>query len=235
MVKEILSSELRQNQSNRITIMLADDHPLLCQALRSVLEKETDFEVIAEVNDGEQAVKTAAELAPQVVIMDISMPKLNGLDATRQIKAKCPDIAILILTVYDDSEHILAILEAGAVGYLTKSVFGHEVVQAVRGVAAGEMVLSPSVSRQVIRHALHHIAKPVPLDAREKITGRELEILKMAARGLSNKEIASRLELSSLTIKSYLAEIFSKLNVGGRTEAVITALRAGILTMNDIE
>jgi len=235
MVEETLATELSQKQPSKITIMLADDHPLLRQALRSVLEKETDFEVVAEVGDGEQTVKTATELAPQVVIIDISMPKLNGLEATRQIKAKRPDIAILVLTVHDDSEHILAILEAGAAGYLTKSVFGHEVVQAVRAVASGETVLSPSVSHQVIKHALHHIAKPVPLNTREKITGRELEILELAARGLSNKEIALRLGLSSRTVKSYLAEVFSKLNVGSRTEAVITALRAGILTMNDIE
>ncbi|HUV56692.1 MAG TPA: response regulator transcription factor [Dehalococcoidales bacterium] len=235
MAEEILVSTISQNQPEKITIMLADDHPLLRQALRSVLEKEADFEVVAEVDDGEQAVMTATELAPQVVIMDITMPRLSGLDATRQIKAKRSDIAILVLTVHDDSEHILAILEAGAAGYLTKSVFGHEVVQAVRGVAAGETVLSPSVSRQVIRHALHHIAKPVPLHAGEKITGRELKILRLAARGLSNKEIASALELSSRTIKSHLAEIFPKLNVGNRTEAVIMALRAGIVTMNDIE
>jgi len=215
--------------------MLADDHPLLRQALRNILEKQTDLEIIAEVDDGEQAVRVATELAPQVVIMDISMPRLNGLEATRQIKARRPDIAILVLTVHDDSEHILGILEAGAAGYLTKRVFGHEVVQAVRAVVAGETVLSSVVSRQVIRHALYHITKPVPLDIREKISSRELEILRLAARGLSNKEIALTLELSSRTIKSYLSEIFSKFNVGNRTEAVITALRAGILTMSDLE
>lgn len=235
MAEWVLAPDLRQNQPNKITIMLADDHPLLRQALRNILEKQSDFEIVAEVDDGEQAVRLATELAPQVVIMDISMPRLSGLDAMRQIKVKCPDTAILVLTVHDDSEHILAILEAGAAGYLTKSVFGHEVIQAVRGVAAGETVLSPSVSRQVIRHALHHIVKPVPLSAQEKITRRELEILRLAARGLSNKEIASSLELSPSTIKSYLAEIFSKLNVGSRTEAIISALRTGILTMDDVE
>jgi DNA-binding NarL/FixJ family response regulator len=235
MVEEMLASELSQNQSNRIRIMLADDHPLLRQALRNVLEKESDLEVVAEVEDGEQAVTIATELAPQVVIMDISMPKLNGLDATRQIKAKHPAMAILVLTVYDDSEHILSILEAGAAGYLTKRVFGHEIVQTVRAVAAGETVLSSSVSHQIIRHAARFVAKPVFLDAQEKITSRELEILRLVARGMSNKQIASGLELSPCTIKSYLAEIFSKLNVGSRTEAVITALRAGILTENGLE
>ena len=235
MTESVPTSDLSQNQPQKITVMLADDHPLLRQALRNILEKQTDLEIIAEVDDGEQAVRVATELAPQVVIMDISMPRLNGLEATRQIKARRPDIAILVLTVHDDSEHILGILEAGAAGYLTKRVFGHEVVQAVRAVVAGETVLSSVVSRQVIRHALYHITKPVPLDIREKISSRELEILRLAARGLSNKEIALTLELSSRTIKSYLSEIFSKFNVGNRTEAVITALRAGILTMSDLE
>jgi DNA-binding NarL/FixJ family response regulator len=227
-------SELNRNRLGKITIMLADDHPLLRQALRSVLEKEADFQIIAEANDGEEAVRLATELVPNVVIMDIRMPKINGLEATRQIKAKCPSIAILVLTVHDDSEHILGILEAGAAGYLTKSVFGEEVIHAVRGVAAGEMVLSASVSQQIIKHALQHVTKPLPLDAGEKITPRELEILRMAASGLSNKDIAQKLDLSERTVKGYLAEIFSKLNVSSRTEAVITALRAGFFTLDDL-
>ncbi len=232
-----LSSELGQDRvlpDNIITIVLADDHPLLRQALRNVLEKESDFHIIAEVSDGEEAVRLATELVPNVVIMDISMPKINGLEATRQIKAKCPGIAILVLTVHDDSEHILGILEAGAAGYLAKSVFGEQVINAVRGVVAGETVLSRSVSQQVIKHALRHITKPIALDAGEKITRRELEILRLAAIGMSNKDMSQRLELSERTVKGYLAEVFSKLNVGSRTEAVITALRAGILTLDDL-
>ena len=223
-----------RDEPDKVTIMLADDHPLLRQALRNVLEKQTDFEIIAEVSDGEEAVKLATELVPDVVIMDISMPKLNGLDATRQIKAKCPDVAILVLTVYDDSEHILGILEAGAAGYLTKSVFGEEVIHAVRGVVMGETVLSKAISRQIIRHAVRHIAKPIPLDAGEKITARELGILRLAAMGMSNTDIAQKLDLSLSTVKGYLAEIFSKLNVCSRTEAVITALRVGLLTFDDL-
>jgi len=231
-----LSSEfdLNRERTDNITIMLADDHPLLRQALRSVLEKKPDFEIVAEASDGEEAVRLAVELVPNVVIMDISMPKLNGLEATRQIKAKCPNIAILVLTVHDDSEHILSILEAGAAGYLTKSVFGDEVIHAVRGVVAGETVLSPSISRQIIKHALRHITKPLPLDGVEKITGRELEILRLAATGMSNKDLAQKLDLSEATVKGYLAGIFSKLNVSSRTEAVITALRAGFFTLDDL-
>ncbi len=233
-----LSSEFvpGRAQANNVTIMLADDHPLLRQALRNVLETQTDFEIIAEASDGEEAVRLAVELIPNVVIMDIGMPKLNGLEATRQIKAKCPGIAILVLTVHDDSEHILSILEAGAAGYLTKSVFGEEVIHAVRGVVAGEAVLSASVSQQIIKYALRHVVtKRLPLDTVERITARELEILRLAAMGMSNKDIAQKLNLSERTVKGYLAEIFSKLNVGSRTEAVITALRAGALTLDDLK
>jgi len=233
-----LSSEFvpGRAQASNITIMLADDHPLLRQALRNVLETQTDFRIIAEASDGEEAVRLAVELVPNVVIMDIGMPRLNGLEATRQIKAKCPGIAILVLTVHDDSEHILSILEAGAAGYLTKSVFGEEVIHAVRGVVAGEAVLSASVSQQIIKYALRHVVtKRLPLDTVERITARELGILRLAAMGMSNKDIAQKLNLSERTVKGYLAEIFSKLNVGSRTEAVITALRAGALTLDDLK
>ena len=224
-----------RGQHDKITIMLADDHPLLRQALADILNKQADFEIIAEASDGEEAVKLATELAPDVVIMDISMPKLNGLEATRQIKARCPNVAILVLTVHSDSEHILGILEAGAAGYLTKSVFGKEVINAVRGVASGETVLSAPILQQILKHALQLMPKPFDLSTGEKLSSRELGILKLAARGMSNKDIALKLDLSPRTVKAYLAEIFSKLRVGSRTEAVITGLRAGFLALDDIE
>ena len=170
-----------------------------------------------------------------MVIMDITMPKLNGLEATRQIKAKCPGIAILVLTVHSDSDHILGILETGAAGYLTKTVFGEEVIHAVRGVASGEAVLSTPILQQVLKNALRLRSKPLNLDAGEKLTSRDLGILKLAARGMSNKDIALKLDLSPRTVKVYLANIFSKLRVGSRTEAVITGLRAGFLTLDDLE
>lgn len=222
-------------QARKITILLADDHPLLRKALRDILEPQEDFEIIAEASDGKEAVRLAIELVPDVVIMDISMPELNGLEATRQIKAKRSNIAILVLTVYSDSERILGILEAGAAGYLTKSVFGDEIVAAVRSVVAGETVLATPVFQQVLKHALRYMTKPLVLEGGEKLTTRELEILKLAARGMSNKDIARELNLSLRTVKGYLVEIFAKLKVGSRTEAVITGLRAGFLTLKDLE
>jgi NarL family two-component system response regulator LiaR len=232
---ELLSEHgLTQEHPKKISILLADDHPLLRQALRSVLDQQADFEVVAEVSDGDEVVKVAAELVPDVVIMDISMPKLNGLEATRQIKAKYPGVAILVLTVHGEAEHVLGLLEAGAAGYLTKSVFGEEVVHAIRAVAAGETVLSAASSRQILKHALRLMTKPSRLDPNVKINARELQVLKLAATGMSNKEIALNLELSLRTVKGYLADIFSKLGVASRTEAVIVSLRAGIITLDDL-
>lgn len=214
--------------------MLADDHPLIRDALRNVLERQVDFEIVGEASDGEQAVQLALELVPNVVIMDISMPKLSGFEATQQIKEKCSNIAVLVLTIYDDSEHILAILECGAAGYLTKSVFGEEVIHAVRALAVGEAVMTPAVLKKVMVHSSQYLPKHILGDLGEKISSREYNIIKLVARGISNKEIAQRLNISSSTVKGYLEQIFSKLNVASRTEAVICALQAGILKLDDL-
>lgn len=232
-----VAPEFRTNrrQIERIRIILADDHPLLRQALRNVLEKQDDFEVIAEAGDGEEAVKYAIELIPDVMVMDISMPKLSGLDATKQIKAQCPSIAILVLTIHSDNEHIISILRAGAAGYLTKSVYGDEIINAIRALVSGETVLAPSVSEQILKYAFQHMAKPVSLDTYDSLTTREIEILNLAAMGLSNKDIALRLDISLRTVKGYLADLFLKLKVASRTEAVIVGLRKGIIVLDDIE
>jgi DNA-binding NarL/FixJ family response regulator len=220
----------------KITLLLADDHPLVRQALRIALEKQSDFEVVAEASDGQEAVRLALDMVPDLVIMDINMPKLNGLEAIQEIKAKNPKIAILVLTVYDEIEHIMGAIEAGAAGYLTKKVFDKEVICAIHSVIAGETVLSREISQQVFKNSLQNsMRKRVPHNTRDKLTIRELEILQFAATGMSNKDIACRLELSLATIKGYFAEIFSKLRVGSRTEAVITGLRSGFIKIDDIK
>ena len=224
-----------RRQSAKTKIVLADDHPLLRKALRDLLEKEADFAIVGEAGDGEEAVKLATETLPDVIIMDISMPNLDGLEATRQIKARCPNVAVLVLTVHTDDECILEILQAGAAGYLVKSAFGDEVVQAVRAVVTGEMVLSPSIGQRLLKQAARYPTKPVLLEAGEKLSARELEVLKLTARGMSNKEIAQTLEIKLRTVKGHLAGIFSKLRVASRTEAVMAGLRVGFLSMGDIQ
>lgn len=222
------------HQYPKTKIVLVDDHPLLRQALRYVLEQQPDFEVVGEASDGEEAVQLTTELVPDVVIMDISMPKLSGLEATRQIKTNLPAIGILVLTVHSESEHILGIFRAGAGGYLTKSAYGDEVIHAVRALVSGETVLSPSVSKQIFKYALRHTTKPRNLDIGDKLSAREMEILCLVAKGISNQAIAVRMGLSPRTVKNRLTELFLKLNVTSRTEAVIVSLREGIITINDL-
>lgn len=225
---------MNKEKTNKISILLVDDHPLLRQALKDVVEKQPDFEILAEAGDGEEAVNKASEFLPKVIVMDISMPKLTGLEAIKIIKEKHPEIVILALTVHTEDEYILDILKAGAAGYLIKNVFGDEVVQAIRAVAAGDMVLSPTIGLHLIKHAARYPTKPLILESGEKLTTREQEILKLAAQGKSNNEIADMLGLNLRTIKGHLTEIFAKLRVASRTEAVITGLRAGYISFDDI-
>ena len=224
-----------QRQSGKTKIVLADDHPLLRKALKDLLAKENDFEIAGEAGDGQEAVRLATEISPNIVIMDISMPNMDGLEATQQIKATCPDVAVLVLTVHTDDECILEILQAGAAGYLIKSAFGDEVVQAVRAVVTGEMVLSHAIGQRLMKQAARYPTRPILLEAGEKLSTRELEILKLTARGMSNKNIAQALGIKLRTVKGHLADIFSKLRVASRTEAVIAGLRAGFLSMDDIQ
>ena len=235
-MSEALSDSVTyRGKTGKISIILADDHPLFRQSIRNVLQAQPDFQVVAEASDGEEAVRLAVELQPDVVLMDITMPKLDGLEATRQTKASQPNIAVLVLTVHSDDQHIIGILEVGAAGYLTKNVFGKEVIHSIRGVLAGEMVLTQSIGQRLLQQAARYPTKPVPVRAREKLSPREFEILKLAARGMSNKSIAADMRLTVRTVKGHLANIFSKLNVGSRTEAVITGLRAGFLSIDDIQ
>ncbi len=221
-------------EQNKIKIMTADDHPLIRSALRTALSRYEEFEIVGEASDGEEAVKLALELVPDVIIMDINMPKLNGLEATRNIKEKCPEIAVLILTIYDDDEHISAVLECGAAGYLTKKVFDEEIIQAVRATAAGESVLTPTVLEKILARHIPQTPKPIPGVFIEKFSIRELDIIGLVARGASNKEIAQELNISISTVRGYLEQIFAKLNVASRTEAVVTALKIGILKLDDL-
>jgi DNA-binding NarL/FixJ family response regulator len=218
-----------------ITIVLADDHVLLRQGTRELLEREEDLEVVGEAGDGEEAVRLTQELHPHVVIMDIAMPKLNGIEATRKIKANQPDTAVLILSAYDDDQYVFAILEAGAAGYLLKDVPYQELVEAIRAVHAGESILHPAIARKVINRFASPAAAGAPGVEADQLSEREMEVLKLAAQGMSNMEIANKLALSVRTIQGHLSNIFSKMQVGSRTEAVIQALQRGWFTLEEIE
>ena len=218
---------------DKLTVLIADDHPLVREALRQALDGEEDMEIVAEAAEGEEAVKLASELKPDVVVMDIIMPKLNGIEATRKIKEIAPDIAILILTAYDDDEYVLGLLDAGAAGYLLKSARGRDLVGAIRAIRSGESVLHPKIIAKLLKRAT--MAPAREHKASELLSERESEILRLVTSGMSNKEIAEKLFLSQRTIKAHLTNIFNKLNVASRSEAIVKGLQWGLVTLENIE
>jgi len=216
---------------DKLRILIADDHPLVREALRQALAEEDDMEVVAEAADGEEAVKLASELQPDVAVMDIVMPKLNGIAATRKIKEIAPNIAILILTAYDDDEYVLGLLDAGAAGYLLKSARGRDLAGAIRAIKSGESVLHPKIIAKLLERAM--VAPTKEHKPSEILSERETEILQLVARGMSNKDIADKLLLSERTIKAHLTNIFNKLNVASRSEAIIKGLQCGLVTLEN--
>ena len=216
-----------------IRVMLADDHVLVREGTRRLLEAEPDIQVVAEAGDGISAVEQAVASQPDVLIIDVAMPGMSGIEATRHIKQQLPKVAVLALTAYDDDQYVLALLNAGAAGFLLKDVRGQELVTAVRSVHRGEAVLQPRVAARALRRAVSRRALPVA--APPPLSDREMEVLREAARGLPNKDIARRLNLSVRTIHTHLGNIFAKLGVGSRTEAVLLALRRGWIALDDTE
>ncbi len=216
-------------------ILIADDHPLLREALCQVLSKEQDMEVVGKASDGEEVVIMASQLKPDIVIMDIIMPKFDGIEASKKIKTTAPNIAILILTAYDDDNYVLGLLEAGAAGYLLKSARGQDLVEAVRAIRAGESVLHPEIIEKLLKRAMLKSAGIVKPRTNELLSEREREMLKLLATGVGNKEIAKKLCLSLRTVKAHMSNIFTKMNVASRSEALVEALRSGLISMEDIK
>jgi DNA-binding NarL/FixJ family response regulator len=215
-----------------ITILIADDHTLMREGTRQLLHNESDLRVVGEAENGEQAVTLAEQLLPNVVLLDMRLPVLNGIEATKRIVETHPDIRVLIVSAYDDEDYVMASLQAGASGYLLKTVPAQELIDAIRSVWRGNTVLQSSVSRKLgqrwtsgtvgARHTL-------------SLTVRELEVLRLIARGLQNKQIATQLGISLRTVEGHLNNIFSKLGVTSRTEAILHGVQQHLISFEETD
>jgi len=217
-----------------IRLVLADDHAVVRSGTRELLEQQPDLAIVGEAADGEEAVRLAGQLRPDVVIMDVRMPRMSGVEATRTIKKEYPNVKILVLTAHDDDEYVFALLQAGANGYLLKTAEIEELVRAIRMVAAGQSALAPEVTGKVVAQFASGKplpdAPPEPVENFDGLTERELDILRLVGKGLSNKQIGKELYISDRTVQAHLSNIFSKLSAGSRTEAVMYAVRKGWIT-----
>jgi NarL family two-component system response regulator LiaR len=216
-------------------ILIADDHAMLREGMRNLLSQEKDFDVVGEAANGEEAVRLAKELKPDIVIMDVVMPKMNGLEATKQVRQESPATALLILTAYSDIQYIIGLLEAGAAGYLLKNAPGKDVVKAIRAVRSGESVLDPEVTRKLVQRLASLSRGSDEREPGGQLTAREMEILKWAARGLSNKEMSEKLFISLRTVKAHMTNIFNKLGCCSRTDAIIKGLKQGYIALDDMQ
>ncbi len=213
-----------------IRVLVADDQSLVRAGFRMLLSGEPDIEVVAEAEDGREAVENTARFRPSVILMDIRMPELDGLAATRRILASDPAARILILTTFDLDEYIYEALNAGASGFVLKDDPPEQLIAAIHTVAAGDALLSPSVTRRVIER-FAHIPRPTPPRELDELTARERDILQLVAEGLSNAEIGERLFISETTVKTHVTHVLQKLNLRDRVQAVVLAHQTGLLTM----
>ncbi len=210
-----------------ITVLLVDDHALVRQGVRAFLETQPDITVVAEAGGGEEAVRCAAEYAPDVTLMDLIMPGMDGVEATRRLKTRSPRTKVIVLTSYHDDEHVFPAIRAGALSYILKEIGPDELADAVRKAAAGEAILHPRVAARVVRE-LHGSRGEAP-NAFHELSDRELEVLKLIAEGNSNAEIAGSLYLSEKTVKSHVSNILGKLHLADRTQAAVYAWREGVV------
>ena len=215
-----------------IRIVLAEDHSLVREGTHRILEQYSDMTVVGEAEDGERALELIERLQPDVAILDIRMPKINGVEVVRMMRKCSPDTKALMLTAYDDDDYILALMEAGASGYLLKTAHASELINAVRSVHLGEPVLHPAIAVKIARlWAQRQIS--VGQEVTEQLSHREREVLGLAARGLRNKAIANKLNISARTVEGHFNRIFAKLGVSSRTEAVLYAVSRHLVTLKE--
>jgi NarL family two-component system response regulator LiaR len=209
----------------RIRVLIADDHPVVRQGLRTFLRTQKDIEVAGEATDGEEAVAKARELRPDVVLLDLVMPRLGGVDALERIRAAAPAARVIVLTSFADDEKVFPSIKAGAAGYLLKDVPPSALAEAIRTVHRGEALLHPAVAAKLMQE----YAEERPPAPDERLTERERDVLRLVARGLSNKLIARELSVSEKTVKTHVSSILAKLEVADRTQAAVYALRQGLV------
>ncbi len=212
-----------------ITVLLVDDHAVVRQGVRAFLETQPDIHIVAEAESGERAVREAIRYAPDVVLMDLVMPGMDGVAATREVKRVSPRSQVIVLTSYHDDEHIFPAIRAGALSYLLKDVAPEELAQAVRMAARGEAMLHPRVAARLMAELQAARHGPEPPSAFADLTERELEVLRLIAEGLSNAAIAERLVIGERTVKSHVSNILSKLHLADRTQAAVYAWRQGLM------
>ena len=215
--------------AEKIRVLLADDHRMMREGIRALLEREEDILVVGEAGDGREAVKLAIRLQPDVVVMDVSMPRLNGIEATRQIRRDCPDVRVLILTVHESEDDVAQLLVAGASGYIIKRAGGDELVSAIRAVRQGEAFLHPSIAKVVIQDYVRRLEEGERLGAHDVLTNREIEILQLIAEGYTSREIADLLHLSIKTVQNHRTKIMNKLDLHDRGELIKYAIQQGII------
>lgn len=222
----------------KIRLLIAEDHDLLRDAIKKAFEPHDDIEVLPEACDGLEAIRLSTELKPDVVLMDIMMPIVSGIEATKEIRKVSPSTAVLFLTGYDDDRYVIGLLETGAAGYLMKSTHGQRLVRAVRAVYEGEAVIDFKVFRKILKYTTIlknaediDCLKNRPVDI---LSEREVEVLRMASTGMSNKDIAARLCVTVATVKAHLYSIFNKMGVASRTEAIVKGIRDGLVTTGDL-
>lgn len=213
---------------SKITVLVVDDHPLLREGLIKILSLDDDLEVVGEAGDGETGIKLVHECRPQVVLMDINLPKINGIQACKVIKEQYPETQVIVLTVYEEEKLVLDIVRAGANGYLLKDVEPNTLVQAIKDAVCGKAPLHPKIAGKVL-HQFGQMAKALDMNNGPLLTNREQEIVRLMAKGATNRSIAKELFISEKTVKNHITNIFKKLEAGDRTEAVIKAMEKKII------
>ncbi|MBN2549008.1 MAG: response regulator transcription factor [Anaerolineales bacterium] len=212
----------------KIGVAIADDHEIVLRGLRMTIQGEADMTLLGEARSGRQAIALAARVHPQVLLLDLQMPDMDGLQAAAAIHAAQPDVAILVLTSFREDAHLYAALRTGVTGYLLKDISGDELVQAIRGAAQGQPQLHPEIARRLMERM------PAPTDPFAELTPRERDVLLWLARGLSNKEIGLKLSLTEVTVKGYVSTVLSKLHVADRTQAALLAVRYGLISPDEL-